>query len=352
MKVFFISETYRADAQTWIKGLKEFGNCEVETWELASRSGPFARILRIIDWFNACLFLGKKIRKSGADILLAERVTSYGFIGACTQFHPFVLAQQGITDVWPPKSFTAPFKSLLARYALKKADLIQAWGEAMVPAMLHHGADRQKIKVLAKGVDLDKFTYKLENKNWDKISAVVTRSLTPDYNHEVIIRSARILKDKNIPAEIKIIGDGQLMSRLKALTKEIEVEDIVIFTGRIQNIDLPSYLAEANMYLSVPVTEGVSSSLFEAMGSGAFPIVTDLAGTSAWIKNGVNGILVPQNDPLALADAIIKAWSDKDLIQKAISENRSVVEEKANYKKNMPVFLEWYSELIGNKALI
>src|SRR6185437_6016853 len=105
MKVFFISETYRADAQTWIRGLKEFGQCEVETWELKKRTGPFARLLRMIDWFNACLFLGRKVKNSGADILLSERITSYGFLAACTGFHPFVVAQQGITDVWPPDSF-------------------------------------------------------------------------------------------------------------------------------------------------------------------------------------------------------------------------------------------------------
>src|ERR1017187_5601039 len=132
MKVFFLSETNRADAQTWLKGLKEFGDCEIETWEIIPRKGHLSRLWRIKDWLFACLFLGKKIRKSGADILLAERVTSYGFIGACSGFHPFVAAQQGVTDVWPPKAITTPFKTFLARYTFKKADLIQAWGTVMV----------------------------------------------------------------------------------------------------------------------------------------------------------------------------------------------------------------------------
>ena len=349
MKVFFISETYRADAQTWIKGLKEFGDCEVETWEIVPRSGPFSRIFRIMDWLKACFLLGRKIRKSGADILLAERVTSYGFIGACSGFHPFVVAQQGITDVWPPDSVTAPFKIMLAKYALKKADLIQAWGEAMVPAMLRHGANPEKIKVMAKGVDLDRFNFKLEDKKWDIIRAVVTRSLTPDYKHDVIIKADRILKIKKISAEIKIIGDGFLMDKLKSLSKELDVEDIISFTGRIQNEELAPYLAAANIYISTPISEGVSSSLFEAMGSGAFPIVTNLPGTSAWITDGVNGLLVAQNDPEALAHAIVHAWNDKELIQKAILSNRDLVKEYADYKRNMPIFLEWYKELIANK---
>ena len=139
------------------------------------------------------------------------------------------------------------------------------------------------------------------------------------------------------------------MDILKSLVKEFDLEDTVTFTGRIQNDNLQYYLAEANMYLSVPVTEGVSSSLFEAMGSGAFPIVTDLPGTNVWIRSGMNGFLVPQNDPESLAESIIKAWNDKQLIHKALVYNRKLVEEKADYKKNMPQFIEWYKELIKNK---
>jgi glycosyltransferase involved in cell wall biosynthesis len=346
MKVFFISETHRADAQTWLRGLKEFGNCEIETWEIIPRPGPFSRLWRMKDWLFACLFLGKRIRNSGADILLSERVTSYGFIGACTGFHPFVVAQQGVTDVWPPNSVSTPFKAFLARYALKKADLIQSWGTVMVPAMLEHGADPAKIKVLAKGIDLDLFSFDMADKQWDKIRGIVTRSLTPDYHHDVIIKAARILKDRNIPAEIKIIGDGRLMAELKQLAIDLDVNDIIAWVGRIPNTALPSYLNAANMYISVPITEGVSASLFEAMGSGAFPVVTDLPGTAAWIKPGQNGCLVPINDATALAESMIKAWNDKSLMRQAILSNRKFAEEHADFKKNLPVFIGWYKKLI------
>jgi len=349
MKVFFIGETYRADAQTWLRGLKEFGKCEIETWEIIARPGPFSRVWRMLDTLKAIFTLGKKIKESGADILLSERITSYGFIAACTGFHPFVVAQQGITDVWPQKSFSTPFKSALAKFAFKKADLIQAWGEAMVPAMLSLGADPTKIKVLAKGIDLEAFSYNTEIKDWGKIKGVVTRSLTSDYNHHIIIKAARILKDQNVPVEINIIGDGPLMNDLKQLATELDINDIITWTGRIPNHKLPSYLIASNMYLSVPVTEGVSASLFEAMGAGAFPIVTDLPGTRAWINNEKNGFLVPVNNPESLAKTMIKAWWNKDLMKQALLFNRRLVEDKADFKKNIPTMLEWYNALIKNR---
>jgi len=349
MKIFFIGEISHTNAQSWLRGIKEYSDFEIETWKIEHKPGAFGNIHRIWIWLNSCLFLARRIRKSNADLLICERITSYGFIGACTGFHPLVVSQQGITDVWPTNSISTPFKAMLARRTLKKADMIHAWGEVMLPALLELGANPGKIKVLPRGVNLKIFNFKKEEKQWDTIKAVVTRSLTEDYNHDVIIKAAKILKDMKIRAEIKIIGDGILMNQLQILTKELEVEDIVRFTGRIDNDNLPSYLAEANVYISVPVSDGVSASLFEAMGGGAFPIVTDLPGARPWIRNGENGFLVPVNDPEALAESIILAWSNKKLMQDAITSNRSLVEEKANYDKNMPVFVAWYKELIKNK---
>ena len=349
MKIFFIGETSHSNAQSWLKGIKEYSDFEIETWKIEHKKGAFGNILRTWTWLYSCFFLKRRIHKSKADLLICERVTSYGFLGACTGFHPMVVSQQGITDVWPPNSISTPFKAILARWALKKADMIHAWGEVMIPALLELGANPAKIKVLPRGVDLNRFNFKAEGKHLDKIKAIVTRSLTSDYNHDVIIKAAKTLKDNNIPLEIKIVGDGILMNKLKMLAKELDVEDIVSFTGRIQNDQLPFYLAEANMYISVPISEGVSASLFEAMGGGAFPIVTDLPGTRPWIRHGENGFLIPVNDSKALAESIITAWNNKTLMQNAILANRSFVEEKADYNKNMTQFVAWYKELIKNK---
>jgi glycosyltransferase involved in cell wall biosynthesis len=347
MKVFFIGEIGHPNSETWLRWLREYGNCEIETWSLNRKRKIFPRFFRILDWLDACLFLGKKIKKSNPDLLICERVTSSGFIGACSGFHPFVVSQQGITEVWPQNSFSTPFKSFLAKYTFKKADMIHAWGSVMVPAMLELGAVESKIKVRPKGIDLNLFAFRPGDKSQEKIKAIVTRSLTTDYHHDVIIKAARLLKDKNIPVEITIIGDGFLKEELMKMASELDVNDIITWKGRILNKVLPGYLSEANLYLSVPSTEGVSGSLFEAMATGAFPIVTDLPGTKPWIIHGENGYLIPVNDPEALAEHILKAWNDKNFIKEAILKNRQIVEEKADFEKNMPVFLNWYSELVA-----
>jgi len=53
-KILFLGETYRADAITWMNGLKEFGDFEIITWELKTPSnGIINRGLRIFEYLFA-----------------------------------------------------------------------------------------------------------------------------------------------------------------------------------------------------------------------------------------------------------------------------------------------------------
>ena len=346
MRVFFLGESFRADAQIWLNGLRTYGNAEIQTWELKPRQGVIGRFLRIRDWFKAIFFLRKKIDAFNADIVIAYRVTSYGFLGARTGKHPFVVSQQGITDVWPPNSVSTPFKAYLGKYALKHADFIHAWGDVMVPAMLELGADPDKILVKPKGVNTDKFSFTLDDKSQEKIIGVVTRSLYDDYRHVTILKAAKILKDKGLPLEINMIGDGALRDQLHQMTKDLGLEDVIIWHGRVPNDQLHQYLRKANIYISTPITEGVSTSLFEAMSAGCLPVITDLEGTRPFIRHGENGYLVPVDDYQGLAEHIEKAWNSKDWMQKAILQNRAYIEEKACLQKNLPEFVRIYQDLI------
>ena len=144
-RILFLGETYRADAVTWMNGLREFGDFEIVTWELQKSNVGFNRINRLIELLFA-FFSIKKISKSfQADMVIAERTTSYGFLAALTGIKPVAIAQQGITDLWPHNSPLYPFKKMLQDYAFKKANLIHAWGKVMTDHMLASKVDKIKI---------------------------------------------------------------------------------------------------------------------------------------------------------------------------------------------------------------
>jgi glycosyltransferase involved in cell wall biosynthesis len=348
-RILFLGETYRADAITWMNGLREFGDFEIVTWELHSGNTGLNRIQRLLELTKAILSIKSIVRKFNPDMVIAERTTSYGYLAAISGIKPMAIAQQGITDLWPHSSPLYIFKKMLQDHAFRKADLIHAWGNVMAEHMKESKVDMGKVMILPKGINLDFFEFK-ETHDDTAINAIVTRALEPEYRHDIILRAFSILKHKNIPFKLTIIGDGTELRRLKSLAKELHIENEVIFVGRINNNDIPEFLQNANFYISMPITEGVSASLFEAMASGCFPIVSDLPGNRCWITEKVNGILVPSENHIKLAEELEWAFNNSNVTKAAIVLNRKFVEEHANYKTNMKKIASTYNDLIKVKS--
>lgn len=346
-KILFLGETYRADAITWMNGLKQFGDFEITTWEMTTPSTTFfSRLLRTLEFATAIFQIRKIVKLQQPDMVIAERTTSYGFLAVLTGAKPVAIAQQGRTDLWPEKSILLPFKKMIQQYAFKKADLIHAWGPVMTTSMKAANVDIKKVLVLPKGIDLVQFGNK-NNTGSEKIRAIVTRSLMPEYRHNIILKAFGILNQKGINFELTIVGDGKQMSILMELAAKLKIKKKVTFTGRIPNTNLPELLQQNNFYISMPITEGVSASLFEALASGCYPIVSDIPGNRSWIKHRGNGQLIPIDDSEMLAEEILWAFENKEHRNAAVSKNRQFVEENADYNTNMKIIADKYHELIN-----
>lgn len=344
-KILFLGESYRADAITWMKGLEEFGDFEICTWELQTPNhSKLSRFKRILEYLFSPLSIRKKIKQENPDMIIAERTTSYGFLAAISGMHPIAIAQQGRTDLWPEGSILLPFKKFIQKHAFKKADLIHAWGPVMTISMKAIGVDMSKVLVLPKGIDLSLFTPSISSST--KIEAIVTRSLQPEYRHDSILKAFGILHQKGIDFSLTIVGDGTRLQSLKDLAIALQIENKVIFTGRIPNTELPKLLQQSNVYISMPITEGVSASLFEAMACNCYPVVSNIPGNQSWIKHRENGQLIEIDNIEMLSEELIWSFENSELRNQAIIRNRKFVEENANYSTNMKIISNRYHELL------
>jgi glycosyltransferase involved in cell wall biosynthesis len=220
----------------------------------------------------------------------------------------------------------------------------------MTISMIEANVNMNKVLVLPKGIDLEKFGNN-NNANPEKICAIVTRSLLPEYRHDIILKSFAILNQKGIDFALTIIGDGVQLSKLKDLAKDLGIENKVNFTGRIPNTELPKRLQQSNIYISMPITEGVSASLFEAMATNCYPIVSDIAGNQSWIEHRKNGQLIPIDDYKKLAEELIWSFENTEHRQQAVSKNRKFVKKNVDYRINMKIIADKYHQLIdGSKA--
>ncbi|TVP46544.1 MAG: glycosyltransferase [Mongoliibacter sp.] len=346
MRILFLGETYRADAKTWIEGIELNLGKKIETKEVAFTPQRWRRLLFFARFLIELFFM--RFQKP-YDLVLAERATSYGFFALLVKAKVRVVAQQGITDAFPEEGFTGIYKRYFQRKVYKKADLVHAWGNVMTYAMLESGAAPSKIMVLPKGINLSHYKFRPQTQKEHEAIGIVTRSLSDIYRHEDILKAFAILKRRGVNASCWIVGDGVLRTKLEDLSKELEVEDRIRFFGRIDNKLLPELLAESNFYLAVPETEGVSASLFEAMASGSFPIVTDLPANRAFIRQGENGFLVPVGQPEILASKIEEYILNKDKYFDQVQLNRDFIESKVSFERNMKLIFERYLQLLEKK---
>ncbi len=134
--------------------------------------------------------------------------------------------------------------------------------------------------------------------------AVICGRLEPDKGISTLIRAASLLKEENYDIRFLVVGTGSEEAALMALTESLGLCDRVHFCGF--SSDVTPYLNAAQVYLNCSVgTEATSLAIAEAMSLSLPIVATDYGGNPEMVQDGVNGILVPQNNPKALAEALI-----------------------------------------------
>ncbi len=107
---------------------------------------------------------------------------------------------------------------------------------------------------------------------------------------------------------------------------------------------------EARVSIGVSRSDGVANTMIESMIMGAFPIQTDPGGASAeWIEDGVNGLLVPHDDPGAIAKAIKEALADDAKVDDAAERNPQIAFERVDESRVRPRVIEAYRRITGER---
>jgi glycosyltransferase involved in cell wall biosynthesis len=207
----------------------------------------------------------------------------------------------------------------------------------------------EKISIIPMGVD-EAFleTGKNRKKEGDQkpITILSNRNLLPIYNVSLLIRAIPIILKEEPETKFLIAGDGPEKENLEREVKNLNNNSSVRFLGRVPHEQMPNLLSQADIYVSTSLDDGTSVSLLEALASGAFPIVTDIPANRGWITTGQNGFLVPVDEEKCLADRIIDAIRNRDLLEKSRMVNLSIVEEKALWSVIIEKIKRMYHETL------
>jgi glycosyltransferase involved in cell wall biosynthesis len=119
--------------------------------------------------------------------------------------------------------------------------------------------------------------------------------------------------------------------------------------GRVPHSELVALFKRASVYVSAVPSDGVSSSLLEAMSAGLLPVVVDNEPNRQWLDGTSTGSLVPQGDADALAAAMTRHLSGGPSDEHARMINRATVVERADRRRNLGRMLGWWQELVESR---
>lgn len=223
----------------------------------------------------------------------------------------------------------------------------------------------RKYLVEEKGIAADKVIsiptgVYLEVFNSDVVKAVSREELGIS-SDAVIVGTIAILRRKKghhtlldaIPLVLKEIpnaffifaGDGPQKENIERKIRELGIERNVKLLGLRQ--DIPEILKTIDIFALPTLQEALGTSFLEAMAMKKPVVGTRVGGVPEVVKDGVTGILVPPEEPLKLADAIITLLKDRDLMKKMGNEGRRDVEEKYSVDVMVKSLFDFYNSLIG-----
>lgn len=129
--------------------------------------------------------------------------------------------------------------------------------------------------------------------------------------HDVLLRAAAEVLQRFPRTSFSIGGDvlePEYFRSLQQIARELGITDRVRFLGGLTN--LPEHLAQADIFVLPSRSEGLSNALLEAMAASLPVVATAVGGNPETVVEGVTGIIVPPEDPAALARALCQLLSD------------------------------------------
>ena len=209
--------------------------------------------------------------------------------------------------------FKSKFFLWLERLLAKFTNVIITVGEQQRREIIQYRvAEPEKVVSIPLGLDLKPFVNMEADPNELRLELSLPREillvgivarLVPIKNHLCFLESARLILNHCDNVRFLIIGDGELRTYLEQKSREFGLESRVIFMG-FQH-DLVKIYAGLDIVILSSFNEGLPVALIEAMAAGKPVISTNVGGVGDLILDGDNGLLVPSNDPTALAEAIL-----------------------------------------------
>lgn len=246
----------------------------------------------------------------------------------------------------------------IARICFRQASAITACSPQLYEGALALGANPERVHLVLWGADPQFFDPQAFSSRAELRAQLGLPSNVPilltlgrlvkKKGIEYLVQALQLLR-KHVPDVMVLVGgDGPERPRLEQLAIRLGVRESLRFLGTVSWRDVPRYLHASDVFV-VPSVEdesgnldGLPTTILEAMAAAKPVVASAVGGIPLVIENDRTGVLVPQRDPQALADALRKLLLDETLRTRLGAEARKRVQVELNWDQVAHIFTGLY----------
>lgn len=294
----------------------------------------------------------EELRRAGVPLEVvagwSHAATIAALVGVCRRFKPDVLVAHGFSEhLWgryagvlakvphlvhvehnTRERYTA-WRRAQTRWLAKRTDRIVGCSEGVRQVLLDMGMPADRTVAIPNGVRLDPFEQADAHPFAQRIPGIVmVARFSKQKDHATLLRALALLRERGLSPPLQFAGGGKALHRkpLEALANALGIAAQVQFLGVVR--DVPERLMAHQLAVLSTHYEGMPLALLEGMAAGCAVIGSAVPGVREVLADGVDGLLVAESDPVALADALERLLRDPEHAARMAAAARRVAVER------------------------
>ena len=244
------------------------------------------------------------------------------------------------------------FFALITRAGYNLADAIATTSRGVSDDLMQHfGVRESAMKVVHNPIDFNALDHACaeplepsDQNAWEHPAIVSAGRLAEAKNYPLLIDAMALLRQRLPAARLFILGQGDQESRLRQQIAALGLSDVVRLCGFQRN---PwKYIAKADVFALTSRYEVFGNVLVEAMACGVPVVVTSSPGPLEIVRDDVDGVIVPEHTPAAVARAL-----EAVLTNERRRAAMSAAAKEASRRFALPAIADqydmWFSELVA-----
>lgn len=235
----------------------------------------------------------------------------------------------------------------------RRADAVVPDSEAGASHLVSQGVRSEKVRVIYDGVAPERVRTNLPEREalrgelgvLDESWLIgVEASLTPEEDHGGFLQAASIVRAEVPGTKFLVVGEGPLRAELQRRAAVLGLAGSVIFAG--PGTRVAPYIGAMDVaVLSGRGSESTAEFGRQAMGLGRPIVATDTGVNAEIFASGEAGLVVPPDNPIILAHAILEVMRHPDAVERMRARGREIFRERFAMSRMVTAYEELYEDL-------